>query len=192
MREAISRRQLPLTLPLLRNGPLPLPAGERNWWGPLRLCLPRRFLRRGEIELDLGAVGVVEEELPGARLVLAAQHIFDVALLELRQSAGEIGRGEGHVIEDAAALLGQGATSDDMQHRAAAAIEPNAGEAQRRSVAFLEAENVAVEFAHRLEILGEDGEMLHALDCHRDPPRGGGCDPLEHNAQRAQSAGMPW
>jgi hypothetical protein len=37
-----------------------------------------------------------------------------------------------------------------------------AGEAERRAIAFLEAENGAVEFARRVEIFGENGEMLGA------------------------------
>src|SRR5262249_17172721 len=49
---------------------------------------PRRFLLlRRKIELDLGARGVVEEQLPDLGVDLAAQIVLDAAALQLRERA---------------------------------------------------------------------------------------------------------
>src|SRR3954466_15663523 len=101
-----------------------------------RAAAARRGLLRGEIELHLGAVGIVKEELPSARLGLAAEVVFDAAALELGQHIGQAARGEGHVVEDAGAALGQGAAGDDVENGAAADIEPGAREVEGRAVAL--------------------------------------------------------
>src|SRR6266542_2122660 len=61
-----------------------------------------------EVELDLGAMRVVKEKLPEAAPDArrqAAQLIGDVGLFQLLGGAGQVGRGERHMVDHAGAYL---------------------------------------------------------------------------------------
>src|SRR4051794_7206659 len=127
-----------------------------------------------EIELDLAAMRVVEKELPQAfahpALWQAAQLILQPGLFELYDGARQVGRGKRHVVDHAGPHFVELIAMDDMQDRLVADIEPIAGKAEIRPRSFLEAEQVAVEFARLLEVVAQHGEMVHALYAHAHLP----------------------
>src|SRR5262249_35143035 len=111
---------------------------------------------RRKVQLDADAVGIVEEDLlaAGARDHLLAE--LDLLALELLAHAADVGGGEGDMVEAAGVLeLLLGAAHDDafawhalaqeVHSRYAAGIEPVAGEAERRTIAILEAQHLAIE-----------------------------------------------
>src|SRR5579859_7174041 len=66
-----------------------------------------RLLRGIEIELDLGAHGIAEEHLPDPCLHLLAHGIGDRVAIEGSERSPEVARGEGDVVDHAAARLRQ-------------------------------------------------------------------------------------
>src|SRR5207248_7680979 len=85
-----------------------------------------------EIEFDLAAMRIVEEQLPEAAAHTLerepAQLVCDAGLFELRGGGREVGRGKGHVVDDPGAHLVELLPVDHMQDRLVADIEPIAGE----------------------------------------------------------------
>src|SRR4051794_13989622 len=136
------------------------------WVGTGRSAAALTALMRREVEFDFRSVGIEEEQLPYAGPDLLAEVVLNPVLLQLLFRARQVGGGERHVVEHAGALVGQLAPADHVQHRLLADVEPDAGKGQRRAVAFGQAEDVGVEPARRLEVLGDDGEMVHPLDLH--------------------------
>jgi len=72
------------------------------------------------------------------------------------------------VVEHSGAFLGQRIAMNDMQDRCVVVgIEPPARELERRPLTHLEPEKVAIKPARRLEVVAQDGEMVHRSDTHR-------------------------
>src|SRR5438270_3425506 len=130
----------------------------------------RRLLVLVEIEFDLAAMRVVEEQLPKAAAHALegepAQLVSDAGLLELRGGSRQVGRGKGHVVDDPGAHLVQLLPVDDMQDRLVADIQPVAGELEIRPRADLEAEEVAVELLGLFEVVAQHREVVHPLNAH--------------------------
>ena len=119
-----------------------------------------------------------------AARAIARQHaflVFDVQLLQLCLHLLQPGAGEGDMVEAAGVLeLLLGAAHHDALARLALAqqvhggdaarVQPVAGEAQRRTVAVLEAEDVAVEVFGALEVGRLDGEVLQDAQRHCRSP----------------------
>src|SRR4051812_2429118 len=160
---------------------------ERAWlMRPARLMVKpvvrspatgRRALWFREIQLHADAVGIIEEELrvAGARHDAFAE--FDVLLLQALAHAIGVGGCEGDVVEPAGILVFLlGAPDHDAlawfsrAHQVhgghAPGIEPVAREIQRRSVAVLEAEHVAIELLGALKVGGLDGVVLQGAKRH--------------------------
>jgi hypothetical protein len=53
-----------------------------------------------------------------------------------------------------------------MQYRIRARIQPGAGEAQGRAIAFFQAENSDIEISAGVEILGQDREVIYSINGH--------------------------
>jgi hypothetical protein len=66
----------------------------------------------------------------------------------------------------AGARLGQRIPRDDVREGMTTEIEPGAGKAERRPVAFLEPEDRPVEVACLVDLLGQDREVVHAPHIH--------------------------
>src|SRR6266568_9463114 len=132
----------------------------------------RRLLVLVEIELDLGAARVEEEQLPDPAAGEPAQFIVDIAALQFLDGAGQILGAERHVVEDAGAVaLGQVVAVDYVKYRRVAGIEPPARELEGRAPADLKAaEKIDVEFAGRLEVVDQHGKMVHRRDAHAVSP----------------------
>src|SRR6516162_3038065 len=122
-----------------------------------------------EVELDLGAVWVVEEQLPDPASGKAAQLVFDPFALQCRDRPGQVSGAEGHVVEHAGAFLGQRIAMDHVQNRRVAigSIEPPTRKLKGRPPTHPEAEEIAIEPPRRLEVVAQDGEMVHGGDSHR-------------------------
>src|SRR5579859_3698135 len=122
-------------------------------------------------------VRVVEEQLPGAAAHAlgweAPQFPLDLGLLQLGNGAGQVGRGERHVVDHASAVLMQFLAVDHMQDRLVADPEPIAGKLEIWPLADLEAEQVAVELPRLLEVVAQHGEVVHALNAHSISPLSG-------------------
>src|SRR5437879_5698311 len=116
-----------------------------------------------EIELDLGATRVVEEQLPYPAASEPAQFVIDVAALQFLDGAGQILGTERHVVEHTGAVaLGQVVAVDHVQYRRVAGIQPPARKLEGRAPADLKAaEKIDVEFAGRLEVVAQPGKMVH-------------------------------
>src|SRR4051794_29765508 len=112
-----------------------------------------------EIELDLAAMRVVEEELPQPLAHPALRQAppleFYPRLLQLRDRARQVGSGKRHVIDHAGPDLVELIAMDDVQDRLIADIEPIAREPEIRPRSLLEAEQVAVEFPRHLEVVAQ-------------------------------------
>src|SRR5947208_1848104 len=109
---------------------------------------PSEALAGVEVELDLGAVRVVGEELPDTRLLLAAQVVLDARRVEARLHALDVARRERHVVDHPGALRRRRAIEVEVQQRLRRiAVEPGAVEAEVGPVADAQAEqaDVAVE-----------------------------------------------
>src|SRR6185295_379 len=103
-------------------------------------------LGRVEVELDLGAVRVVAEELPDPRVLLAAQVVAHAGGIEARLHALHVLGGERHVVDDAGARLGRLAVEVEVDDRAGSvAVQPGAVEAEVGAMAFAQAEQADVE-----------------------------------------------
>src|SRR5438477_2829106 len=133
--------------------------------GPGCLQPHGRLLGGIEIELDLRAHRVAEEHLPDAGLHLLAHRIRHGVAIERRERSPEVARREGDVIDHARAVLGH-LVLRDVQDGLAAGVEPDAAEAERRPLPDREAEDVHVETPCRFDVVGEDVEVVHALDGH--------------------------
>src|SRR5882757_2631552 len=131
----------------------------------------RRRSRLRKIQLHADAIGVIEEDLgvAGPRHDLLAKR--NAAGLQALANTVDIGGGEGDVVEAAGVLefllgaahhdaLARLAGAHQMDGRLAARIKPVAGEIERRALAILEPEHVAIELLGLFEILRLDGEML--------------------------------
>ncbi len=72
------------------------------------------------------------------------------------------------MVEHAGGVGGQRPAGDHVQDRVLAGVEPDARELERRPLAFLEAQHVAVELARRGEIAAQHGEVVHRSGgrCH--------------------------
>src|SRR5438067_11223626 len=82
-----------------------------------------------EIELDLGAMRIVEEQLPNAAAREATQLVFDPLALQGRDRAGQIFGAERHMVEHAGALLWQRIAMNHMPDRGVVVgRKPPAGE----------------------------------------------------------------
>jgi hypothetical protein len=139
--------------------------------------LALRGSRRVEVELDLGAVGVVAEQLPDARAGLPAQVVLDAGGVEPGLHRLDVARRERHVVDHAGALRRGLAVEVEVQDRlGAVAVEPGAVEAEVRPPAFLQAEQADVEIERLLPVLGDDGEVVHADDHGRSSAFGSGDD----------------
>src|SRR5258708_15707459 len=96
----------------------------------------RRLLVLVEVELDLGAARVVEEQLPDPAAGEPAQFIVDVAALQFLDGTGEILGAERHMVEHAGAVaLRQMLAVDHVQYRRVARIKPPTPELARRGAA---------------------------------------------------------
>src|SRR5258708_8308119 len=133
--------------------------------------------RRREVQLHAHAVGIVEEDLlaAGARDDLLAE--LDLLGLEPLAHTGDVAGGEGDMVEPAGVLeLLLGAAHHDtlallagpeqMHGGHAAGIEPVAGEAERRTVAVLEPQHLAIELPGLLEVRRFDGVVLQHAQRH--------------------------
>src|SRR6516165_7971940 len=83
-----------------------------------------------EIELDLGAMRIIEEQLPDAAAGKAPQLVFDGLALQCRDRPRQVFGAERHVVEHAGTLLWQRIAMDHVQNRCVAvgSIKPPAGE----------------------------------------------------------------
>src|SRR5690242_2234359 len=144
-----------------------LDSAKREAYTAARTPSPSEALGRFEIELDLGAVRVVREELPRSRVLLPAQLVAHACGVEARLDALHVGGGERHVVDDAGALLRGLAVEVEMHERVRAlAVEPCAVEAEVGPMALAQAEQADVEVERPAPVLGDDGEVVHADD-HR-------------------------
>src|SRR4029077_4825695 len=99
-----------------------------------------------KVEFDLGAMRIIEEELPDAASGKAAQLVLDGLALQGFDRARQVLGAERHVVEHSGALLGQRSAMDHGQNRrVAVGIEPPAGKLERRPPTHLEAEEIAIE-----------------------------------------------
>src|SRR5208282_6054599 len=98
-----------------------------------------------------------------------AQVIFDSARFQLGEVSGRVLPREGDMIEHSAAF-GNDRLFDDMQHGLALAIEPSAGERERRARPRREAEDVSIESDRLSRVGGENREMVHPKDWHGITP----------------------
>ncbi len=107
----------------------------------------RSGLVGGEIELDLRAVGVVEEDLPDTRSHLSPADVFDATRLEGGERRGEAGGRECDVVDHAGLQLVPRSSADDVQHRLVAGVQPRAGKAESGTRTIGQAQNLAEERA---------------------------------------------
>ncbi len=104
--------------------------------------------------------------MPCAGLDLAAELISHVLALELADGADQIDSAERHVIQHARARLRQGRADHDMQHCLLAGIEPGPGKTHVGTIAFGQAQQVAIEIARLGQVLGQYGEVVHGVRGH--------------------------
>ena len=97
--------------------------------------MPADFLGR-EVDVDVVAVGVPDVDLHGARARHFARLVPHLVALETTQELLQAGCGEGEVLELQQSFgLRQLVDSDQVHGGFAAAVEPGAGERERRAVA---------------------------------------------------------
>lgn len=144
-----------------------------------------------EVELDLRAVRIEAEQLPGAGLLLSAQIVFDASGVEAVLDRAQVHRAERHMVDDTGTLRWNRAVEVHVQHRVrSAAVKPRAGKAEVGSMADREAEQADVEVECLLLVLGDDGEVVHADD-HRGLRSGVAAWASFCVAQRALDRGIP-
>src|SRR5262249_25594725 len=120
-----------------------------------------------EVELDLRAVRIIKEQLPNASPGKAAQLVLDPFAFQRLDRPRQILGAERHVVEHAGPLLGQRIAMDHVQYRrVVVGIEPPSRKLEGRPPTDLEAEEITVEPARRLEIVAQDGEMVHCGYTH--------------------------
>src|SRR5258708_31555943 len=157
----------------------PTSAGAR--WPPCQVGPKAGVSSLGEIQLHADAIGIVKEELriAGARYDALAE--FYVSGLQALAYALDVTRCKGNVVEPAGVLvLLLGAAHHDavarlacahqMHGGGAARIEPVAREIERRTIAILQPEHVAIEILGALQIGGFDGVVLQSAKRHGDSP----------------------
>src|SRR5207248_2989348 len=110
---------------------------------------------------------IIEEQLPDAASGKAAQLVLDALALQGFDRARQVLGAERHVVEHAGAFLRQWIAMNDVQdRRVVIGIEPPSGKLKRRPPAHLEPEEIAIKPARRLEIVAQDGEMVHRCNRH--------------------------
>src|SRR5262249_31813054 len=114
----------------------------------------------------LGAVGIVEEDLPRAGADLAAADVLDIARLQRGKHRGEPARGECHMVYDAGLEIALGPSAADVQDRSASRIEPCPGEVEVWARSGRKPEYVAIEGPRSRHVVGENVEVVHAFDGH--------------------------
>src|SRR6185369_3498647 len=97
-------------------------------------------LRPVEVQLHLRAHRVVAEDLPQVRADLLAEAVGDVVRFEARDGALQIARRESDMVDHAGAIAGQ-FRRGYVQDRPPARVEPQAVEAERRAITFLESQD---------------------------------------------------
>src|SRR6516162_7469613 len=122
-----------------------------------------------EVELDLGTVRVVEEQLPDATSGKATQLVLDALALQCRDRPRQVPGAERHVVEYTGPLFWQRIAMDHMQNRrvAVGGVKPPTGKLKGWPPTDPEAEEIAIESARRLEIVAQDGEMVHRSNAHK-------------------------
>ena len=123
-----------------------------------------------EVELDHDPVRVVDEDLVEAGARNRARGIGDLHGLKAVNHLGEAAGREGDVVEGAGAPFPAGPAADQVDDGPLAAIEPGAGEIERRPVAVGETEYLGVEPARAVEVGRVDGEVVETLDRHGVAP----------------------
>src|SRR6476660_7695109 len=124
-----------------------------------------------KVQLHADAVGIVEKKLriAGARHDALAE--LDVFRLQTLAHALDIRRCKGNVVKPAGILvlllgaahhdaLARLARAHQMHRGGAAGIEPVTGEIERRTVAILQTQHVAVEILGSLKVRWFDGVVL--------------------------------
>src|SRR6266550_640405 len=154
-----------------RTRPRSANPGQGRWPGYGNSRQDRSALAFGEIQLHADPVGIVEEELriAGARHDALAE--FHVPGLQALAHAFDVGGGKGDVVEPSGILVfllgaadhdafARFARAHQMHGRGAARIKPVAGKIERRPVAVLQSQHVAIEILGALQIRGFDGVVL--------------------------------
>ena len=113
--------------------------------------------------LDLGTVEVKEEELPGLIAGKSPQIVREASLLQFADGLHQALAGESVVVNHALQQLPAFPSRDHVQDRVGRAlgVEPGPGKAERRPRAGPEPEQVTVEGHCRVQVVREDGEMVH-------------------------------
>ena len=138
----------------------------------------------GEIELDLHAVRIEQEELIEPLVVDLALLELDAVLVEMLDHVVQAGGAEADVVDHAGAGGGLGLLADvflavladvlaaggDVQHVAVAEIEPVDRELEIRARADAEAQHLDVPVLGRLDILRLQQEVFHMGEGHVGPP----------------------
>ena len=107
----------------------------------------------------------------GAGAFLLAQLVLQAALVEARLDLTQAAGRESHVVDHAGAARWHRAIGVDVQDGPAVGVQPGAGEAQVGPRPARQAEHADVEVEGARQVLGDDGEVVHAVD-HQDSPGG--------------------
>ena len=126
------------------------------------------------MQLDAHAVRVAEEDLTHLGVGDVVRHRDDVCGGEARRDLLVPRRGEGDVVDrraghrepDARRVRLVGRTLGDVDARGAAELEPMARKRQRRTVAALESEHIAVEGRRRLQVVRQHEDVVESLEHH--------------------------
>src|SRR5579883_1400455 len=161
MRSSAWRRSAPR-----RRNSLAAPGRRAGSRSGLDVTLRRRLLGR-KVEFDLGAVRLVEKELPDAAAGDAPQSVRDALALQGLDDPRQVVGAERYVIEHAGPLRGQRIAVEHMQDRGLVGIKPPARKLERRPRPHFEAQQIAVEMARLFKIIAQNREMIHVLHAHR-------------------------
>src|SRR5690606_33661300 len=141
--------QKPLLVRAPRSDPRPAPS----------LPVVRRALRGVEVKLDLGAVRIEEEDLPGTNLAGRTDDaIGNADSVEPVQRSAQAFRTKGHMVEDAPAWRRHVLDADDVKDRLRSDVEPAARHRKRWPRALLHPEHFGIEAARGVETIGDDRE----------------------------------
>src|SRR5579883_3156607 len=126
MRSSAWRRSAPR-----RRNSLAAPGRRAGSRSGLDVTLRRRLLGR-KVEFDLGAVRVVEKELPDAAAGDAPQFVRDALALQGLDDPRQVGGAERHVVANPAPPRRPWIAIDHMQDRGLVALKPPARKPERR------------------------------------------------------------
>ncbi|MFZ2650526.1 MAG: capsular biosynthesis protein [Burkholderiaceae bacterium] len=146
---------------------LPLPA--RRPQAPVAVA-PAGAAARSErfrgrkIQLDLRAVRVEAEQLPGPGAALLSQVVFHASRIEaLLHGFQALGR-KRHVVDHAGARRRHRTVGVDVQNSLAVRVQPGAGESEIGPMAVFQAEQADIEVQGALDVFGDHGEVVQAND----------------------------